>query len=82
MLVGWLVGRLADLMFFPSNLLASTEQTTSNTTKQNMHPKHKYTITQNKHKKLKPDSVASYEHTAWKQSGSILIALEPTQDAK
>ena len=46
--VGWFMDWLGDLMFFPANLLASTEETKANITKENMHPKQKYTITYTK----------------------------------
>jgi len=46
-------------MYFPANLLASTQETKINTTKANIHPEHKNTTTQNKHKKLKRGLVAS-----------------------
>ena len=43
--VSWLTEQLGDLTIFPANLLASTEETKSNITKENMHQKHKYSIT-------------------------------------
>ena len=55
LLIGW----SEDLTFFPANLLATTEETKSNITQENMHLEHKYTTTQNKHKKLKPGLLAS-----------------------
>jgi len=42
------IGDFGDV--FPANLLARTEETKLNTTKANIHPKHKNT-TQNKHTK-------------------------------
>jgi len=45
-------------MYFQANLLASTEETKPNTMKVNIHPKHKNTTTQTKHKKTKACSIS------------------------
>jgi len=41
--------------------LASAEETKPNMTKANIHPEHKSTTTQNKHTKLKPGLITSYD---------------------
>jgi len=62
--------------FFPANLLASTEETKPNTTKANIHTKHKNTTTQNQRKKLKPALVAWYT-TSGRETGSRLQSTVP-----
>jgi len=58
--------------------LASTEETKPNTTKANIHPQHKNTTTQNKHTKLKPGLVASYDLWPGNGAGTIIQFSGPT----
>jgi len=63
-------------MFFPGSLLASTEDTKPDATKADIHLELKYTLTQNKHKKLKPDLVTFHDFRPGNGAGRILIAPE------
>jgi len=58
-------------------LLASIEETKSNTTKANIHLEHRNTTTQNKHKKLKPGLVALYKFRREKGAGPTLLLPGP-----
>jgi len=53
---------------FIKSIIDSTEETKPNTTKANIHQEHKNATTKNKHKKLKPDSVTSYN--LWPENGA------------
>jgi len=59
-------------------LLETTKETKPKTTIANIHPQHRNTTAQNKHKKLKPGLVASYNFWSANAASPILQQLPGT----
>jgi len=57
--------------------VGSNEETKPNTTKAKIHQEHKNSTTKNKHKKLKPDLVTSYDLRPENGAGPILQLPDP-----